>query len=58
MLDKSDMMGQTMTNETFAKEGTKIVTNYHRLPILDASELTDKEAKEFDYLDWDKTGKR
>lgn len=32
----------------------KIVTNHNRRLILDASELTDKEAKEFDYLDWDK----
>jgi hypothetical protein len=57
MLDKPDMMGQTMTNKTFAEEGTKIVTNYHRLPILDGSDFTLKERKEFDYLDWDKLEK-
>jgi hypothetical protein len=29
-----------------------IRTNHQPRPILDASELTDKERKEFDYLDW------
>lgn len=29
-----------------------VVTNNHKWPVLDASELSDTEAAEFDYLDW------
>lgn len=43
-----------MTNKTFAEEGTTIVTNWHRLPILDASDLTVEETKGFEYHNWDK----
>lgn len=35
----------------------KIVTNHNRRRILDASDLTVKEAEWFDYLDWDKLEK-
>lgn len=30
-----------------------VTTNNHHRPVLDASELTDAERTEFDYLDWD-----
>lgn len=40
-------MGQTV----------KIVTNHNRRRILDASDLTVKEAEQFKYLDWDKLEK-
>lgn len=32
----------------------QITTNSNRRPILDSWELTDKEARQFDFLDWDK----
>lgn len=30
-----------------------IITNGHERPVIEAHELTQKERKEFDYMDWD-----
>jgi hypothetical protein len=42
----------TYVEKTDSGHKVTIISNYHRVPIIDAWELSEEERKEFDYVDW------